>query len=97
MYGVLLTYSNKLNMNTIFILTMPPHSFERHKSLTDSTEACCSKIKSKFLFLFRQTVKFMGWVHKKLFNIGIKHGFSCINICQVPREVLKTELEDRGV
>ena len=24
-------------------------------------------------------------------NIGIKHGFSCINIRQVPREVLKTE------
>ena len=26
-------------------------------------------------------------------NIGIKHGFSCINILQVPREVLKTEAE----
>ena len=26
-------------------------------------------------------------------NIGIKHGFSCINVCQVPREVLKTEAE----
>ena len=24
-------------------------------------------------------------------TIGIKHGFSCINIRQVPREVLKTE------
>ena len=30
------------------------------------------------------------------FNIGIKHGFSCINVCQVPREVLKTEAEGRG-
>ena len=30
-------------------------------------------------------------------NIGIKHGFSCINICQVPREMLKTEAEDRHV
>ena len=29
-------------------------------------------------------------------NIGIKHGFSCINIRQVPREVLKTEAEGRG-
>ena len=29
-------------------------------------------------------------------NIGIKHGFSCINIRQVPREVLKTEAVDRG-
>ena len=26
----------------------------------------------------------------------IKHGFSCINVCQVPREVLKTEAEGRG-
>ena len=25
------------------------------------------------------------------FNIGIKHGFPCINVCQVPREMLKTE------
>ena len=29
-------------------------------------------------------------------NIGIKHGFSCINVCQVPREALKTEAEGRG-
>ena len=31
-----------------------------------------------------------------LFNVGIKHGFSCINIRQVPWEVLKTEAEGRG-
>ena len=30
------------------------------------------------------------------YNIGTKHGFSCINIRQVPREVLKTEAEGRG-
>ena len=30
------------------------------------------------------------------FIIGIKHGFSCINIRQVPWEVLKTEAEGRG-
>ena len=29
-------------------------------------------------------------------SIGIKHGFSCINIRQVPREVLKTEAEGCG-
>ena len=27
--------------------------------------------------------------------IGIKHGFSCINVCKVPREMLKTEAEGR--
>ena len=29
-------------------------------------------------------------------NIGIKHVLSCINIRQVPWEVLKTEAEGRG-
>ena len=29
-------------------------------------------------------------------NIGIKHGVSCINIRQIPREVLKTEGGGRG-
>ena len=28
--------------------------------------------------------------------IGIKHGFPCINVCQVPREMLKTEAEGLG-
>ena len=31
-----------------------------------------------------------------LIYIGIKHGFSCINIHQVPWEVLKTEAGGRG-
>ena len=30
-------------------------------------------------------------------NIGIKHGFLCINICWAPREMLKQEPERRGV
>ena len=29
-------------------------------------------------------------------NIGIEHGFSCINIRQIPREVLKTEAGGGG-
>ena len=29
-------------------------------------------------------------------NIGIKHGFLCINICWAPREMLKPEPERRG-
>ena len=32
----------------------------------------------------------------KYYTIGIKHGFSCINICQVPWEVLKTEAKGLG-
>ena len=33
---------------------------------------------------------------RRAINIGIKHGFSYINIRQVPWEVLKTEAEGRG-
>ena len=29
-------------------------------------------------------------------SIGIKHGFSCINIRQVPWDVLETEAEGQG-
>ena len=28
--------------------------------------------------------------------IGIKHGFPCINVCQVPREMLKTSAYGLG-
>ena len=42
-----------------------------------------------------QPAHFMQSGHDPL-NIGIKHGFSCINIRQVPREVLKTEAGGRG-
>ena len=31
-----------------------------------------------------------------IYNIGIKHGFPCINVCHVPREMLKTEAVGRG-
>ena len=34
--------------------------------------------------------------HCGMFDIGIKHGFSCINIRQVLREVLKTEAGGHG-
>ena len=33
---------------------------------------------------------------KNYYNIGIKHGFPCINVCQVTREMLKTEAVGRG-
>ena len=39
---------------------------------------------------------FMIRIFSAYINIGIKHGFSCINSRQVPWEVLKTEAEGRG-
>ena len=38
----------------------------------------------------------LAWKLRFTSNIGIKPGFPCINICYIPREVLKTEVEDRG-
>ena len=40
--------------------------------------------------------KSVCWAYELGNNIGIKHGFPCINVCQVPREMLKTEAEGRG-
>ena len=41
-------------------------------------------------------VRNRGWRYLVCNNIGIKHGFPCINVCQVPREMLKNEAEGRG-
>ena len=45
-------------------------------------------------FKFYQTS--FGRSYLCFFNMGIKHGFSCVNIRQVSWEVLKTEAEGRG-
>ena len=50
-------------------------------------------IQEKF---FAKTMYDKKGKHFLYINIGIKHTFSCINIRQVPWEVLKTEAEDRG-
>ena len=42
------------------------------------------------------TVSSYTTLKQRSLNIGIKHGFSCINIRQVPREVLKTEAGNLG-
>ena len=42
------------------------------------------------------TVSSYTTLKQRSLNIGIKHGFSCINIRQVPSEVLKTEARDLG-
>ena len=47
--------------------------------------------------VFRYLVLFLLYINIKIGkNIGIKHGFPCINVCQVPREMLKTEAVGRG-
>ena len=48
-------------------------------------------------FIYTRNFKsFFVKAHPHLCNIGIKHGFSCINIRQVRREVLKTEASGLG-
>ena len=49
----------------------------------------CSK--DSFLMLWLNYL-----LNTSLANLGIQHGFSCINIRQVPREVLKTEARGCG-
>ena len=49
-------------------------------------------IQSQFCAIFLRTLKIF-----KSFNIGIKHGFLCVNICWAPREMLKPEPESRMV
>ena len=44
-------------------------------------------------FLVSATTSLSTIVLLGVINIGIKHVFSCINICQLPWEVLKTEAE----
>ena len=42
-------------------------------------------------------VKFcMIYFYSRYINIGIKHGFPCIYVCQIPRVMLKTEAEGHG-
>ena len=60
----------------------------------------------QFLFSWRPIIRLWPWPRdvtglgllntSLVTNIGIKHGFSCINICQVPWEVLKTEAKGRS-
>ena len=50
-----------------------------------------SPLSIQIIFIFLQFLPSLAMV-----NIGIKHVFSCINIRQVPREVLKTEAGGRG-
>ena len=59
---------------------------------------CCSEAFIK-CFIVRQMGYFfllMGKGIGLINNIGIKHGFLCINICWAPREMLKPEPERRG-
>ena len=55
---------------------------------------CCNNV---FMHCTRVNDASMQCVSLYLYvTIGIKHGFSCINIRQVPWQVLKTEAECRG-
>ena len=72
---------------------MLEHSFGDYDILSLLCECKMHELRNfKFQKIWGQIASYQPWP----FNIGIKHGFPCINICQVPREVLKNEVEDRG-
>ena len=54
---------------------------------------CALVLKEVFFYLDAQKNGIFITSSEDVINIGIKHGFSWINIRQVPREVLKTEPE----
>ena len=60
-------------------------------NLRNSTDLLSLSLTSTCTFQVMYTID-----SQSLLNIGIKHGFSCINIRQVLREVLKTEAGGRG-
>ena len=55
-------------------------------------------MKCQIVFSGKKRLKNISICRSKVLsvNIGIKHGFSCISMTQVPWEVLKTEAEGRG-
>ena len=90
---------------TIDTLNRREKSKIMRKILLFQLNACCEfdhrvsiKMLESWFFLPHsiQSLDNNGLVFYVPFNIGIKHGFSCINIRQVPLEVLKTEAEGRG-
>ena len=63
-------------------------------------KASCRKVFSTYLngkALSLNSLQYLYWSRPVCSDtIGIKHDYSCINIRQVPWEVLKTEAEDCG-
>ena len=58
----------------------------RHRELTVFIKVNIQGTHSCYCF-----ASFLNWrLWRANINIGIKHGFTCINVCQVPREMLKT-------
>ena len=45
------------------------------------------------ILMSTHNIGLMKILQKLSFNIGIKHGFLCINICWAPREMLKPKPE----
>ena len=66
-----------------------PIEFPRQKAVVkigkDKSSTCSNQSCDRML----QCTSFVLWIIIQSYNIGIKHSFSCINIRQVPREVLK--------
>ena len=70
---------------------------ELEKSLSGLIRRVIQLPSSAIFFLFLLLNVFSdGYQIFASFNIGIKHGFPCINVCQVPREMLKTEAVGLG-
>ena len=88
-YRFIIKYGRKKVSIVNFIIwaASNEHVFVKEQNVWIHIILHMSKLKVSFGHLFPTEI---------FYNIGIKHGFSCINLRQVPREVLKTEAEGRG-
>ena len=74
----------------------------QHNQLINNPWITCRLVPTRFKCILVDSTPPLNFltrlqtVEKIYFIIGIKHVFSCINIRQVPREVLKTEAGCRG-
>ena len=93
-----LIYSFTVSAGTMLRLQVPVFSVYYYCLLKSKNNLCAFHMKtflsSPFCVIIQSWHATTSPVND--YNIGIKHGFSCINVCQVPREVLKTEAEGRG-
>ena len=95
---------NHTSIALINILVSLKGIFSGNFSLTMATSKQSPKSMCIILPLIRSNIRFEGCLEiteseelmKCVFDIGIKHGFLCINICWAPRDMLKPEPERRG-
>ena len=70
------------------------HFYDYHRRNASNNISCKHENALNFIVKIFVVILFLRMVH--FLNITIEHGFQCINVCQSPKEMLKTEAVGRG-